>query len=41
MRQVIPKFAVSDNLKILQPEVISECEGLLNVDAHVPLLFYA
>ena len=28
MRQ---KFAASDDLKILEAEVISECEGLLNV----------
>ena len=35
MRQVILKFAASDDSKILQPEVISECEGLLNVSMHM------
>ena len=29
--KVILKFAASDDLKILQAEVISECEGFLNV----------
>ena len=28
---MIQKFAASDDLKISQVEVISECEGLLNV----------
>ena len=28
---MILKFAASDHLKILQAELISECEGLLNV----------
>ena len=28
---MILKFAASDDLKVLQEEAISECEGLLNV----------
>ena len=38
---MILKFAASDHLKILQVEVISECEGLLNVLCACTLLFYA
>ena len=33
----IPKFAASDDLKILQAEVISECKGLLNVSMRMHL----
>ena len=34
------KFAAHDDLKILQVEVISECEGLLNLEcAHPPYYF--
>ena len=34
---MIQKFAASDDLKISQVEVISECEGLLNVPMHMHL----
>ena len=34
---MILKFAASDDLKILQAEVISECEGLLNVSMRMCL----
>ena len=35
--KVIKKFAASDNLKLLQVEVITEFEGLLNVSVHMRL----
>ena len=34
---MILKFAASDDLKILQVEVISECESLLNVSMRMRL----
>ena len=34
---MIQKFAASDDLKISQVEVISECEGLLNVSMRMHL----
>ena len=34
---MIQKFAASDDLKISQMEVISECEGLLNWNVHMRL----
>ena len=34
---MIQKFAASDNLKFLQVEVISKCEGLLNVSMRMRL----
>ena len=34
---MIKKFAVSDDLKISQFEVISECEGLLNMHMRMRL----
>ena len=34
---MITKFAVSDDLKISQVELILECEGLLNLSAHMCL----
>ena len=34
---MIQKFAASDDLKISQMEVISECEGLLNVSMRMRL----
>ena len=34
---MILKFAASDHLKILQAELISECEGLLNVSIRMRL----
>ena len=36
---MILKFAASDDLKILQAEVISECECLLNVSMHMLVIF--
>ena len=35
--KMIQKFAASDDLKMLQAEVISECEGLLNVSVRMLL----
>ena len=35
--KMILKFAASDDLKILQAEVVSECEGLLNVSMRMRL----
>ena len=37
---MILKFAASDDLKVLQEEVISECEGLLNVSTHKSIQTY-
>ena len=34
---MIQKFAASDDLKISQVKVISECDGLLNVSMHMHL----
>ena len=34
---MIPKFAASNDLKISQVEVISECEGLLNLSLRMHL----
>ena len=34
---MIPKFAASDDLKISQAEVISECKGSLNLSLHMHL----
>ena len=34
---MILKFAASNDFKILQAEVISECEGLLNVSMRMRL----
>ena len=38
--KIILKFAASDDSKFLQTEVISECEGLLNVSTcmHLTIL---
>ena len=34
---MIPKFAACDDLRISQAEVISECEGLLNLTIRMRL----
>ena len=34
---MIPKFAASNDLKISQVDVVSECEGSLNLSLHMRL----
>ena len=35
---MIPKFAASNDLKISQVEIISQCEGLLNFSLHMHMI---